>query len=910
MSSNEGSSAIDQSNAIVPYASSEQITNSVCNFGESVQELSVDEININDIDNGACVIVDVRSSVALSHTSLLDGNETNDSVIEPDITEVHVLTDSNVQSSSGTTSHFDNTPGARLIDVEERGHITSHVYATSSGTMLWMPEISESSKPIKGTIYNTWSDAVKAYDLYAEKAGFTTRIGTTKLHPKTKVITHRYILCHRASTQSSRKLRSCTSPSILSKRVRQSKIKVTNCEACIRLKPIADTTKYIVYEFVEAHNHCLIDRDNIDFSRKRRKMGFDEYQFVHKMALNKIGATKAYKLRCAIKGGVHNVKGTSTEFKNFARDVRVFLNNVDAQLVVDTLSSRMSTMDNFFFYHVAVDDELRFIFWADGISRLNYESFGDVLAFDATYKTNQYGMIFVPFTGVDHHKRCVTFGAALLCDETTESYVLLLETFLRAHKKQPLLVLTDQDSAMKGAIKRVFTESVHRLCMWHIMDKLPAKVINDAYISAETDATLDTTSIRASIHKLVWNLIIPPETFEEKWQELINTYNLRNHTWLTKMYDIRDEWIPSYFQDLPMCCLMKTTSRCESTNAMFKVNSSASNTLVQFLLCFDTAIDWQRYHQRDAEFASETTYYRFKTELPIERHAALLYTNNVFLEVQKEIDRSHNRVLPSFDGEVDGILKYTVAQYNAKRNRVADYQVKFKPEDNSASCTCLCFTRIGYLCRHIFVVFSYNQVDKIPDRYICKRWRRDALPKHVYRLEHRYSADNSEESNLRNEIIDVVTQCADRLRSNPQRLTMLRDDLLTIKDRVFSDVPEEPACNNKDAVISYIFGRTDSGSDGHVLVAPEAVKHKGRHSDARIVGDREQAIEKHKKGKRKCHSCGQFGHNSRSCAKHTAAIAAAATAAAAASTTAAASAAATASATTTAAAATSVFSDY
>ncbi|KAK9079331.1 hypothetical protein SSX86_001002 [Deinandra increscens subsp. villosa] len=479
MSSNEGSSAIDQTNAIVPYAISGQITNSVCNFSETVQGLSGDEISINDIDNGACVIVDARLPIALSHTNLLDGNETSDSIIEPDITEVHVSTDPNVQSSSGTTSHFDTTPGARLIDVEERGHITSHVYATSSGTMLWMPEISDSSKPIKGTIYNTWSDAVKAYDLYAEKAGFSTRIGTKKKHPKTKVITHRYILCHRASTQSSRKLR--------------------------------------------------------------------------------------------------------------------------------------------------------------------------------------YGMIFVPFTGVDHHKRCVTFGAALLCDETTESYVLLLETFLRAHKKQPLLVLTDQDSAMKGAIKRVFTESVHRLCMWHIMDKLPAK------ISAETDVTLDTTSIRASIHKLVWNLIIPPETFEEKWQELINTYNLRNHTWLTKMYDIRDEWIPSYFQDLPMCCLMKTTSRCESTNAMFKVNSSASNTLVQFLLCFDTAIDWQRYHQRDAEFASETTYYRFKTELPIERHAALLYTNNVFLEVQKEIDRSHNRVLPSFDGEVDGILKYTVAQYNAKR---------------------------------------------------------------------------------------------------------------------------------------------------------------------------------------------------------------------------------------------------
>ncbi|KAD2393199.1 hypothetical protein E3N88_40176 [Mikania micrantha] len=46
-----------------------------------------------------------------------------------------------------------------------------------------------------------------------------------------------------------------------------------------------------------------------------------------------------------------------------------------------------------------------------------------------------------------------------------------------------------------------------------------------------------------------------------------------------------------------MCCLMKTTSRCESSNLMFKVTSGSTNTLVQFLMCFDMAIDNQRLHQ-------------------------------------------------------------------------------------------------------------------------------------------------------------------------------------------------------------------------------------------------------------------------------------------------------------------------
>jgi len=85
-------------------------------------------------------------------------------------------------------------------------------------------------------------------------------------------------------------------------------------------------------------------------------------------------------------------------------------------------------------------------------------------------------MIFVHFTGVDHHKKCVTFGAGLLYDEKIESYKWLLNAFLKAHNKQPVLILTDQDASMKQAIPAVFDKSIHRLCMWHIVRKIPIKV--------------------------------------------------------------------------------------------------------------------------------------------------------------------------------------------------------------------------------------------------------------------------------------------------------------------------------------------------------------------------------------------------------------------------------------------------
>jgi transposase-like protein len=86
-------------------------------------------------------------------------------------------------------------------------------------------------------------------------------------------------------------------------------------------------------------------------------------------------------------------------------------------------------------------------------------------------------MVFAPFTGVDNHNKSITFGAALLAKEDAESYVWLFQTFLKAMKmKEPNCFITDQDPGMRKAFEEVFTQSRHRLCMWHIMQKLPVKV--------------------------------------------------------------------------------------------------------------------------------------------------------------------------------------------------------------------------------------------------------------------------------------------------------------------------------------------------------------------------------------------------------------------------------------------------
>ncbi|KAF5756195.1 putative FHY3/FAR1 family protein [Helianthus annuus] len=79
---------------------------------------------------------------------------------------------------------------------------------------------------------------------------------------------------------------------------------------------------------------------------------------------------------------------------------------------------------------------------------------------------------------------------------------------------------------MRQAASVVYMGSLHRLCVWHIMKKLPSKV------------TLKTTP--KSEHQLVWNIYIKLETFERRWAKLLEKYGLENHDWLRDMFNIKE----------------------------------------------------------------------------------------------------------------------------------------------------------------------------------------------------------------------------------------------------------------------------------------------------------------------------------------------------------------------------------
>lgn len=49
--------------------------------------------------------------------------------------------------------------------------------------------------------------------------------------------------------------------------------------------------------------------------------------------------------------------------------------------------------------------------------------FGDVLAFDATYKKNKYLCLVVVFSGINNHNEMIVFACALVTNEMEETYI-------------------------------------------------------------------------------------------------------------------------------------------------------------------------------------------------------------------------------------------------------------------------------------------------------------------------------------------------------------------------------------------------------------------------------------------------------------------------------------------------------
>ncbi|GJR63618.1 FAR1-related sequence 5-like protein [Tanacetum coccineum] len=300
------------------------------------------------------------------------------------------------ESSMSRDVQVDNQMVILPEELQHHAVIDVEFQPTPNGTPYWVPDVPVDEKPNIGRFFDSLNDAYEMYKVYSEKARFNIRKAGFKR--KNGQITHSYVECNRA-----RKPRRTKEVNTLNevaeedgenpsnkKRKRRTKSQAINCPAKLCLKKITGTETYMVLDFVENHNHPLMNLNNMDLSRARRQLHFDDYIFIHRASLSNLGPTRAHRLKVALVGGYDNVRGTSTDYCNFKRCVNLFIGDRDAQMLVDKMCKRKFYVPEFCFeYHTLPSKELVRLFWADETMKCNYVAFGDVVSFDATFDTNK-----------------------------------------------------------------------------------------------------------------------------------------------------------------------------------------------------------------------------------------------------------------------------------------------------------------------------------------------------------------------------------------------------------------------------------------------------------------------------------------------------------------------------------------
>jgi MULE transposase domain len=137
----------------------------------------------------------------------------------------------------------------------------------------------------------------------------------------------------------------------------------------------------------------------------------------------------------------------------------------DADSIIKYFKERKKMDYDFYFNYEANDGHLTSIFWADAQYVIDYSHFGDVVVFYSTYKLNQYNMIVVPFLGCNNHRSTIIFTRGIVSREDKNSYLWLLKSLMEAmYQVRPETIITDDDLAMREAIKSILHGTKHRTC--------------------------------------------------------------------------------------------------------------------------------------------------------------------------------------------------------------------------------------------------------------------------------------------------------------------------------------------------------------------------------------------------------------------------------------------------------------
>ncbi|XP_009801826.2 protein FAR1-RELATED SEQUENCE 5-like [Nicotiana sylvestris] len=547
--------------------------------------------------------------------------------------------------------------------------------------------------------------AYDCYNEYAAAIGFSVRKEYANKNRVHGYVTSRKLTCYKEGYRGKDK----RDPTVQKHR----KETRTGCLAHVIVSRQSNG-RFRITSFEEKHNHHLVPPSLVHLLPSQRKIKMAQAYEIDLLDDLGIRPKASFDYAARQAGGQSFLGYTKRDHKNYLRDKRTdSLKHGVARSLVNYFEKR-TLEDPAFRFSLQLDDEglITNIFWADGKMIRDFKIYGDIVSFDTTYRTDKEYRPLALFVGLNNHREMVIFGAALLYEESAESFEWLFNAFFRIMSaEKPKTFITDQDPAISFAVSLVMPQTYHRLCVWHL-EKNAFKHLNHVFRAH--------ASFPGDFSKLLYHYEYE-EDFLFAWQEMLEKYDLGDNSWLKNTFAIREKCSMTYGRNT-FSAGMRSTQLSESFNGFLRGYLKSDLDIVQFFKHFQRSVDDKRANENKSNFDMTQRISILKVKFPLLVHAREVYTPTIFDMFQNEWERSLLVYIKSSSDEGE-LCTYNVSTHGS----VKEHVVTVKRTLTEVSCSCKLFEFMGILCRHALKILDIlNVKDMIPEHYILKRWTKDA----------------------------------------------------------------------------------------------------------------------------------------------------------------------------------------
>ncbi|XP_057809039.1 protein FAR1-RELATED SEQUENCE 9-like [Salvia miltiorrhiza] len=148
--------------------------------------------------------------------------------------------------------------------------------------------------------------------------------------------------------------------------------------------------------------------------------------------------------------------------------------------------------------------------------------------------------------------------------------------------------------------------------------------------------------------------------FEDTWREMIETYELENHSWFSGIYRLRSRWATIFTRGIFTAGLLATL-QSESMNRVLKDVCRASLSLFEFVKEYKAIQSRWRVKEREEDTHCIFLPGQFVEGNELAKQVAIVYTRTVYKIFEGEMTHSFNVILNEVLEEVGSKLLYSDA---------------------------------------------------------------------------------------------------------------------------------------------------------------------------------------------------------------------------------------------------------